>query len=199
MAGIPLERRLQAKTVSTAVALSGLGTRKGAGTVYRAQLLYVRVMMWLIGRLLQAASAVDPVIRREVAVLPADFTFAMRTHSGLSGFALARDGRRLATRRSRPDESPTLLFEFKHVTHAFLVLSFVEGTAQSFANDRMSLGGDAALAMKIVRCLDRLEVVVLPRFIAERGVKHYPDIGLATKLGLALRIYRRFLMDLFGG
>jgi len=190
---------LQAKTASSAAALSGLGTRKGAEPVYRAQLLYVRVMMWLVGRLLQAASAVDPMIRREVAALPVDFTFAMRTHSGLAGVALSRNGLRLVTQRSGPDDSFSLLFEFKHVTHAFLVLGFVEGTAQAFANDRMSLGGDAALAMKIVRCLDRLEVVVLPRFIAQRAVKRYPDIGLATKLGLALRIYHRFLMDLFGG
>ena len=156
-------------------------------------------MMWLVGRLLQAASAVDPVIRAEVAALPADFTFAMRIQSGLAGVSMRRDGQRLATRKSLPGESLSLVFEFKHLTHAFLVLGFVEGTAKAFANDRMTLSGDAALAMKIVRCLNRMEAVVLPKFVAVRAVKRYPQIGLGTKLGLALKIYGRFLIDLFGG
>jgi len=192
---------VQAETGSSAADTAGRvpGSPGRARAAYRAQLLYVRVMMWLVGRLLQAASAVDPVIRSEVAALPADFTFAMRLSSGLAGLSMRRDGERLATRKSSAGESLSLVFEFKHLTHAFLVLGFVEGTARAFANDRMTLSGDAALAMKIVRCLNRMEALVLPKFVAARAVKRYPQIGLGTKLGLALKIYGRFLIDLFGG
>ena len=180
-------------------AATGTASAARASFAYRAQLVYVRLMMWLVGRLLQAASAVDPVVRREVAALPENFSFAMRIHSGIAGVALRRDGDRLVTFRPAPDAGHPLVFEFKHVTHAFLVLAFVEGTARAFANDRMTLGGDAALAMKIVRCLNRMECIVLPKFVAARAVKHYPPIGLGTKLGLALRVYGRFVIDLFGG
>ena len=192
---------MQAETGSSAADTAGraAGSPGPMRAAYKAQLLYVRVMMWLVGRLLQAASVVDPVIRAEVAALPADFTFAMRVQSGAAGMSMRRDGQRLATRKSLPGESLSLVFEFKHLTHAFLVLGFVEGTAKAFANDRMTLSGDAALAMKIVRCLNRMEAVVLPKFVAVRAVKRYPRIGLGTKLGLALKIYGRFLIDLFGG
>jgi len=166
---------------------------------YRAQLLYVRIMLWLVGRLLQAASRVDPVIRDEVATLPPNFAFAMRLHSRAAGLVMGREGDRLRVLSSRAAQPLSMVFEFKHVTHAFLVLAFVEGTARSFANDRMTLGGDVALAMKIVRCLNRMEVLVLPKFVARRAVKQYPAIALGERLGLAARIYGRLVIELFGG
>jgi hypothetical protein len=166
---------------------------------YRAQLVYVRIMLWLVGRLLQAASRVDPVIRGEVATLPANFAFAMRLHSRVAGLVMGREGDRLRVLPAQRERPLSMIFEFKHVTHAFLVLAFVEGTARSFANDRMTLGGDVALAMKIVRCLNRMEVLVLPKFVARRAVKEYPEIGLGERLGLAGRIYGRMVIELFGG
>jgi hypothetical protein len=184
------------QTNGTAAAASASG-RPGWG--YRLQLLYVRIMLWLVGRLLQAASGVDPVIRAEVAALPRDFSFAMRLHSGAAALVMRRDGDRLRAVPAEPGAGYSLTFEFKHVTHAFLVLGFVEGTARAFANDRMTMGGDVALAMKIVRCLNRMESLVLPKFVAARAVKAYPSIGLGEKLGLAAKIYGRLVIELFGG
>jgi hypothetical protein len=169
------------------------------GFAYRAQLFYVRVMLWLVGRLLQASSRVDPVVRSEVAGLPSDFSFAMRLHSGAAALVMRRDGDRLKAVRATADTPCMLVFEFKHVTHAFLVLGFVEGTARAFANDRMTMSGDVALAMKVVRMLNRMECIVLPKFVAARAVKAYPQIGLGTKLKLAARVYGRLLIELFGG
>ena len=169
------------------------------GLAYRIQLLYVRLMMWLVGRLLQAASGVDPLIRAEVAALPEDFSFTMRLHSGAAGLAMRREGDRLRAMPAAAGSDYSLIFEFKHLTHAFLVLAFVESTARSFANDRMTLGGDVGLAMKIVRCLNRMECVVLPKFVANRAVKQYPALSLGTKLRLAARVYGRLVIELFGG
>ncbi len=185
---------------AVAAQLDSAAARAGASTplTYRAQLVYVRIMLWLVGRLLQSASRVDPVIRAEVSTLPADFAFAMRLHSGAAGLVMAREGERLRHVPARRAPHPSLVFEFKHVTHAFLVLGFVEGTARAFANDRMTLGGDVAMAMRIVRCLNRMEVLVLPKFVARRAVKQYPDVGLGTRLGLAARIYGRLIIELFG-
>ena len=80
----------------------------------------------------------------------------------------------------------------------FLVLGFVEGTAVAFANDRITVDGNTSIAMKIIRALNRMEVIVLPRFIAKRAVKTYPDIKLMEKLVLASRVYGRLVLDLFG-
>jgi hypothetical protein len=43
----------------------------------------------------------------------------------------------------------------------------------------------------------RLEALLMPRLIAARGMKRYPeDIGLAYKLGMNLKIYGRIALDL---
>jgi len=43
----------------------------------------------------------------------------------------------------------------------------------------------------------RLEAVLMPRFIAARGVKRYPqDLGLGEKLGMNAKIYGRIALDL---
>lgn len=177
-------------------------TAPGAGRpgfAYRAQRLYVSVMMWLVGRLLQASSAVDPVVRHEVSQLPAGFTFAMRVRPGRPGFVMGEQDGQLRLRSPDAAGSLHLSFDFKHFTHAFLVLGFIEGTATSFARDRMSVDGNLGAGMKIVRCLNRMEAVVLPKFIARRAVKAYPKIGLGEKLMAAARIYLRLLIQLVGG
>ena len=48
----------------------------------------------------------------------------------------------------------------------------------------------------MVRCLDRMEALVLPKFIARRAVKRYPSIPLLEKLWLAIRIYLQMLIGL---
>ena len=49
--------------------------------------------------------------------------------------------------------------------------------------------GDTALAMRITRCLDRMEAVTLPGPIATRALKEVPHIPLGERLPLAARYY----------
>lgn len=167
------------------------------GITYPLQRAYVRLMMWLISRLLQAAAAVDGQIRREVADLPDDFRFVMRVRSGAPALAMRKVGERLMAVPPNTVRDPDLVFEFKHPAHAFLVLSFQESTPRAFANDRLAVNGEFAGAMKVLRALNRMQALVLPRFIARRALKAYPPIPLRDKLGLAIRIYARLVVDLF--
>jgi hypothetical protein len=169
----------------------------GRGPSYSVQRRYVAFMMWLIARLLQAASAVDRTIRSDVADLPEGFSFCMRVRSGAPALTMKKSGDGLTVARGPSEIRPTLAFEFKHVAHAFLVLSFQESTPRAFANDRLSINGEFTNAMKVLRCLNRMQALVLPRFVARRALKEYPAIGLAEKLALAARIYGRFVIDLF--
>jgi hypothetical protein len=170
----------------------------GGGMPFSFQKTYVRIMMWLVARLLAAASVVDPVVRREVLALPEDFSFTMRVRSGGVGMGLCRVRDRLLPVKDWENEDYPLIFEYKHVTHAFLVLGFVEGTAVAFANDRITVEGNTSIAMKIIRGLNRMEAVVLPKIIAQRAIKSYPEIGLVEKLVLAVRVYGRLVADLVG-
>ena len=163
---------------------------------YSVQRVYVNGMMKLIARLFQAESEVDAEIKREVSALPEGFIFRMEAMPGTPCFILQhRDG----LMRVLPDDSPLkphLVIRFKHLTHAYLVLAFQEGTATSYANDRIIIDGDPALAMKVVRCLNRLQTVVLPRLIAERAVKTYPDLKLTEKLQLSAKTYGKLVLNL---
>ena len=104
---------------------------------YNAQKAYVATMMQIVGRGLAATSRVDAAVQAELAAFPAGYQICMTVHpSGPSFFLRMQDGG-VASLVSAPVGKPDLTIRFKHLSHAFLVFSFQEGTAQAFANDRM--------------------------------------------------------------
>ncbi|MFO0695494.1 MAG: hypothetical protein U0230_18170 [Polyangiales bacterium] len=178
---------------------SGAASAAKAQSQYKAQRAYVAGMMRLLSGLLEAASETDPVVREEVANLPEGLVIGMSVLGDSSRMRIKKRGGVLVRLDPDTNQKPELEIVFKHVTHAFLVLSFQEGTARAFANDRMITQGDLSLAMKVVRCLNRVEAVVLPRFVAERALKAYPELGLGEKLSAGARIYGRTLAHVLGG
>lgn len=156
---------------------------------YRAQLAFVRTMLPLLGGLLEAGSEVDPVVQREVRTLPHDLIFGMTVFGADTKLRLARRGERLVHLDPANAPPPTLDIVFKHVSVAFLVVSFQESTALAFARGRLVVHGDTALAMRVTRCLDRMEAITLPGPVAARALKSVPRIPLAERLPLAARYY----------
>lgn len=164
----------------------------------RLQHTFVAVMMRVVGWGLRAMSRADPVVRSEIAGFPADMLIEMTVLPDGPGMVLQKrpDGR-LAYRGTRPPRRPELSVRFKHLSHAFAVFAFQESTPAAFARARMVVDGDLAAGVRFVRCLYRLEAVLLPRAIAVRGMKRYPaSLGLMAKLGLNARIYGRMAADL---
>lgn len=163
---------------------------------YSFQRAYVKGMMKLIARLFQAGSEVDEEIIREVSALPDGYIFRMEASPGTPCLMLQKRDNAM---HILPDESPVkpdLTIRFKHITHAYLVFSFQEGTATAYANDRLLIDGDPGLAMKVVRCLNRVQSVVLPKVIAERAVKTYPDLKLLDKLQISAKTYSKLVLNL---
>lgn len=161
---------------------------------------YVALMMDVIGRGLEAASQVDEKIQSEVKNLPDGFIFDMRALPNGPCFVMEKDGPcSLRYLGSSAPRKPDLSMKFKHLNHAFLVLSFQEGTARAFANDRLLLDGEIAYAMKLVRCLNRMESLILPKFVAVRALKRYPSLSLMEKLANGGRIYTRLAKNLVWG
>ena len=162
------------------------------------QFTYVQIMTWLIGHLLESASQVDKKIRDELKGLPDSFVFSMGSLPAGPLFVMQKlaDGSLYCLRKNDTAKAD-LIISFKHVKLAFLVFAFQESTARSFANERVLLDGEINLGMIIVRCLDRMESLVLPKFIAKRALKRYPSISLHEKLGLAIKIYLHLVMGLF--
>jgi len=162
------------------------------------QLAYVKLMMDVIGRGLVMASQVDEEVKQEVAKFPANFVLSMNVFpNGPAFIAQITEDHQLKL-LSQVEKKPDLTITFKHLHHAFLVFSFQESTAQAFANDRMIADGDLSYAIRLVRCLNKMESLILPKLVAELAVKEYPEtLTLKEKLVGASNIYLKIAQSYF--
>lgn len=156
---------------------------------YEAQKAYVTAMMKIVGGGLAATSRVDAEVQRELSAFPPGYQVSMTVFPNGPHFFLRMQENGIAEAVAAPSGKPDLTIRFKHMAHAFLVFSFQEGTAQAFANDRMIADGNLSHAIRLVRCLNRMETLILPKLVAERAVKRYDDLPLTEKVGKAARIY----------
>ena len=166
---------------------------------YEAQKAYVTAMMKIVGGGLAATSKVDETVRRELSAFPAGYQICMTVYPSGPDFFLRVQENGRAEVISAPVGKPDLTIRFKHMAHAFLVFSFQEGTAQAFANDRMIADGNLSHAIRLVRCLNRMETLILPKLVAQRAVKRYEAPPLLDKLGMATRIYGLVAKSLIPG
>lgn len=158
---------------------------------FQARRLYVELMFQVMGRALQAVSEVDETVQQEAVALPEGFLFEMMVMPNGSSLIVEHTGNgRFHYHGSTAPRPVDLSIQFKHIAHAFMVLSFQEKTSVAFANDRMLVDGDISYAIRMTRVLNRLEAFILPKLIAKRAVKEYPaNLHLPEKLISAARIY----------
>lgn len=156
-----------------------------------ARRLYVKLMFQVMGNALQAISEIDPEAQAEASALPEGFLFEMMVMPNGPNLVIEHTGQgRFRYHGSTAPRKVDLSIQFKHIAHAFLVLSFQEKTSVAFANDRMIVDGDISYAIRMTRVLNRLEAFILPRLVAERAVKEYPtNLHLPEKILSASRIY----------
>jgi hypothetical protein len=163
---------------------------------YRVQRAVVAVMFDVIGRLLVGASESDETLREELRGFP---------EGHVIGFAVLGDSLTMrvkvhAGRFVRTQEKPALEIVFKHVAHAYLIVTFQESTARAFANDRALTHGDIGLGMRFVRCLNRMEALSLPGFVASRALKApLPAMPAGERVRAAAQLYGRVGRNLIGG
>ncbi|MBF7683370.1 hypothetical protein I2F27_08535 [Acinetobacter sp. B5B] len=154
------------------------------------QIAYVKTMMQIIGRGLVTANEVDTEIRQEFAALPVGFTLSMNVFPKGPSFTLQVQENKQLKLLSQSIQKPDLTITFKHLSYAYMVLSFQESTAQAFANDRMIANGDLSHAVRLVRCLNKMEAIILPKTVARLAVKEYPkNLDFKDKMNAARQIY----------
>lgn len=157
---------------------------------------FVTGMLAFMGRALLAVSATDAEAKREIEGFADGFTFEMKVLPSGPAIRLRKSGGRFVA-DSNPAR-PTLAIQFKHLRHAARVLSFVESTPQAFANDRMVVDGDVALAMRMQRILDRMQSILLPHVVAARALKKAPVLPLGAHARDAALLYGRIARELLG-
>ena len=84
--------------------------------------------------------------------------------------------------------------KIKHLEAAMLMFTFQESSCTATARDRLIVEGDLPVASGVLRIMDLLEVLLLPKFIARLGVKRYPNhkqMSLGRKLRSRILTYIR--------
>jgi hypothetical protein len=160
--------------------------------------LYLQLMFWFMGRAVAAAEGVDGAVKAEFEKLAAGFTFALRVLPGGPCFVVGKDpeGRPRHLGGVFDGMAVDLDLQIKNTAAAILLFTFQESTAASFAHQRISVDGDLGPAMTVVRILDRVEVLLLPRLIARLAVKRLPAGRAAPGLFKRLWLYARTIIGL---
>lgn len=157
---------------------------------------YMSVILWFMGRAIQAASRVDDRVRTEFRALPDKFTFALGVKPTGPYLIVQKTGTDSARYFGRQiDAHPVdLKMEFKHLEAGILTFTFRESTPVAFARDRLIVDGEVNYACSVVRIFDIIEVYLLPKIIARLAVKRYPRWSLGRKLINRSRIYWRSII-----
>jgi hypothetical protein len=164
------------------------------GVSYAAQRAYVAALLEVSSRLLVAASLSDPEVQRELSAMPDGVVIGFSVLGDSVGMRLRyREGQLQRLPTSHPADVDII---FKHITHAFMVLSFRETTPQAFANQRFVTHGDAALSMRFTRCLNRMQLVTLPRALTKRALAKAAPLPLGEKLAISAKLYLNLLRKL---
>jgi len=158
--------------------------------------LYTAIMLWFVGRSIQAAAKVDEDIKKEFEGLPDQFLFSLGvTPDGprmLVGKDINGDVKYLGSdpKGRKIDVDMTI----KNLEAAILLFSFQESTAMSSCHDRLTVDGDIPSACSVVRVLDMVEVYLLPKIVAKLAVKRYPEWPMERKVMGRIKIYVRAIL-----
>jgi hypothetical protein len=148
--------------------------------LYAAERAFVAVMFDVLARLIEAGSAADPVVQRELTGFPEGYTIGFAVYGDTLGMRVAKRGRQFV--RTERSGRADLELVFKHVSHAFALVSFQESSAVAYAHDRFVSHGDIALSMRFMRCLDRTLAMILPPPISGMALKSVPTIPTAERV-----------------
>jgi aldehyde:ferredoxin oxidoreductase len=142
----------------------------------RMKRLYLSIMLWFVGRAMQAAAKVDKGVKKEFETIPSGFRFSLGVAPRGPAMVMEKTpAGKVKYVGSKPGGKPLdLNLVIKHLEGAILLFTFQESTAIAVARDRLVVEGDVPQACTVVRILDMVEVLLLPKIVAGLAVKRYP-------------------------
>lgn len=147
----------------------------------------VKIVLFVLGRGFQSIASRDEEVKQEVEVWEESFSILFEVLPGGPYLFLQKQNGKLRMVGLKRDEA-NLVISFKTLGSSFLILTGQMGTPQGYAEHRMSVKGDLAKAMSLIRCLNLVEFYLFPGFIARRILKRLPAMTL-RKFGLRLHVY----------
>ena len=158
--------------------------------------LYLGILLWFVGRAIQAAARSDRSVRAEFEHLPENFTFGLGVMPR-GPFMIVGKTKKGKVRYLGGDPHKyqlDLALKIKNIEAGILMFTFQESTAAAVARERLIVDGLTSNACAIVRVLNIVEVYLLPKLIAQLAVKRYPRWRMAQKAWGRTRIYVRTVL-----
>jgi hypothetical protein len=137
--------------------------------------IVVKTVLMLLGRALKKAHKVDKDIAHYYEKLPENISFGFEVYPDGPCLSVFRTSDKITISCHCSDELD-ILFIFKNLEAAFMVFTTKKSTIRAYAENRISVKGDIGNVMYLMRIIDRIQVLLFPKFIAKRVVKGYPDI-----------------------
>ena len=158
--------------------------------------IYLNLMLWFVGRAVQASARVDPEVKQEFQTMPAGFTFSLGAFPSGPWMVVGKDDadRIRYLGRSIKGRTIDLQMTLKSMDALFLLFTFQESTPVSNARSRLFVEGDVPQACSVVRILDMVQVYLLPKFIATLAIKRYPRWSLKRHVLDRIRVNVRTLI-----
>ncbi|MFO7715776.1 aldehyde ferredoxin oxidoreductase family protein [Desulfosarcina sp.] len=158
--------------------------------------IYLTVMLWFVGRSIQAAARVDREVRTAFDAIPDGFTFALGVAPDGPAMVVGKDkaGKVRYLGADAKQRYIDLKLTIKNIEAAILLFTFQESTVVAVARDRLVVDGDIPAACAVVRILDMVEVFLLPKPLASLAVRRYPHWPPFRKYVGRVLIYLRAVL-----
>jgi aldehyde:ferredoxin oxidoreductase len=199
VSGVPTVEKLHQLRIGAPKGFSPLNVQNEPQlTVPRAnvlKMLYLIVMMWFMGRAIEAAAKMDTVIKAEFDRLPANFSFCLAVQPNGPALTMRKDekGRPHYYRGYHHGQGMDLKISITSLEAAFVLFSFRESTITAATRSRLVVDGDISAGCAVIRIFDSIEAYLLPKPLVRLAVRRYPKIGVLSRIWHRGFIYLRTL------
>ncbi len=147
----------------------------------------IKIAMVCLGRAFESAAGFDPVIIGETRTWKNPVSIKMQVLPCGPCMTLTKNREKIRY-SGKPKETCDLEISFKNAQSAFPVMAGLINAELGFAQHRMIVKGDIPLAMSLIRCINRLQRLLLPRVISKRVLKRTRPLTITDVLH-RLRLY----------
>lgn len=156
---------------------------------------YLRVMLFFVGRAFQSLWKLDKNIQQEFNMLPEKFSFAITVLPDGPGVFLQKDAQGKLRYKGKLNDEADVMIRFRNIASAMRVFTFQISSYKAYAQNGISVSGDLAATMGIMRCLNLVEDYLLPGFITKKILKRKPKTPWLSKL---LKRFILYISIIFG-
>jgi len=155
-----------------------------------------RIVMFVLGRALQSLSHNDPLIQRDVANWPDNFTLMLvvRPDGGSMAVSRTKNGQLIYRGSNLPEDKADVVIYLKNIESAFAMFTGQLGIDVAYAQHAMCARGDLSNTVSVVRVLNIVEAYLFPSIISKRLMKALPPIPFLRKQSLRLKAYTLGIM-----